>query len=473
MLSRSSTRLAYVINGARPLMSANAKLAKVADEFVRAIQEAKDRSTSLDDLYADDALNGAYRSLFQTVRTCMPKDVEWQSGFWGFVWSFVDSNWEDATPAEIASRGFTNCLLDSLDDLQAIDWIACIPLERAFQRFPEHTDFKDFSIINARATAPHDDETLLSEFRRILTSKLGVTFMPSMEVHNPYARIADHFYQKSGWYIPGRPQLVISIGKGESSANEQHLRSKLRAFAPLLQLCQVYLDQQAAPLENCVVGPHSVQADGKTPMSDGLLRVPPCSVAINRRSGQADWWATFLPQYESRQGRGYDPDAFRSVWNRFASPILALRDKGFSGKLDLAIDNAIRMVARCRHFEFGDLAVNAVIATETVLNPFNAGGDISERFAILVASLTESTSEGRRAKYQLAKSLYRRRCHAVHRSKFNGDEIDAEKQARSDALELFVGCLLAVVQWADHRVETREPINGDAFHSMYLDSVFR
>lgn len=454
-------------------MSANAKLAQAVDEFVRAIHEAKGRSASLEGLYDDDALNGAYRSLFRTVGTYMPKDVEWRLGFPGFVWSFVDSIWEDAIPAEVASRGFANCLLDSLDDLQTVDWIACIPLERAFQRFPEYRDFQHFSIINARATARHDDATLLTEFRRILASKLGVTFMPSIEVHDPYARLADHFYRKSGCYIPGRPQLVISIGKGESSANERILRNKLRALAPLLQLCQVFLDQQAVPLDNCLIGPHSVQADGKTLMGDGLIRVPPCSVAINRRSGQADWWTTALPQYESRGGKGYDPDLFSSVWTRLASPILALRDKGFSGKVDLAIDNAIRMVARCRHFEFGDLAVNAIIATETVLNPFNAGGDISERFAILAASLTESTSEGRRTKYQLAKSLYRRRCHAVHRSQFNGDEVDAEKQARSDALELFVGCLLAVVRWADHRVDAREPISGDAFQSMYLDSVFR
>ncbi len=149
-------------------------------------------------------------------------------------------------------------------------------------------------------------------------------------------------------------------------------------------------------------------------------------------------------------------------------PVIQLRDAGLAGRVRDSIDNAIRVVAKCRHSQFGDLALNAIIATETILNPFNSAGDIAERFSLLAAALTESDAGRRREKYTLAKALYRERCHAVHRSRMDGEVEDSRKQA----FTLFVDCLLAILRWASARIKSGEAINKEAFEQMYLHSIF-
>src|SRR5262249_23580981 len=143
------------------------------------------------------------------------------------------------------------------------------------------------------------------------------------------------------------------------------------------------------------------------------------------RTGRADWWSTRLQMHEKCQGR-YNPEEFTSLWKEIAVPILDLRNAGLSGLVRDAIDNAIRLMAKCRHPEMGDLTLYSIIATETILNPFNALGDTSERFAIFAASLTEATPEKRLEAYRAARNLYRLRSQAVHQSRLHADKDVAE-----------------------------------------------
>jgi hypothetical protein len=118
----------------------------------------------------------------------------------------------------------------------------------------------------------------------------------------------------------------------------------------------------------------------------------------------------------------------------------------------------------------GDLTLYSVIATETILNPFNALGDTGERFAIFAASLTEATPEKRLAAYRTARNLYRRRSQAVHQSRLHGDKDAAE--ARNQAFRLFLACLKAVTEWAKQTLDQGSACGLDEFKEFYASRIF-
>ena len=151
-------------------------------------------------------------------------------------------------------------------------------------------------------------------------------------------------------------------------------------------------------------------------------------------------------------------------------PILNLRNADLSGLVRAALDNAINLVSRCRHNEVGDLTLYSVIASETILNPFNALGDTSERFAIFVASLTKATPERRLEAYRAAKNLYRLRSLAVHQSRLHGDKDVAE--ARKQAFTLFLACLKAIAEWAEQALAAGGVCGPDDFKEFYVSSIF-
>ncbi len=442
--------------------------AYACEAFVRAAFEAKRQSAAQDEFYANKELDEAYRHLFKTVAKATASDVQWQMGFFPFAWVFADHIWEDDDlDIDDAIRGFTNSLQNTLDDLALIDWIACVPLERAFQKFPPYTDFGLFSIVNARSMSPATEEDLLATFRSILADHCSVNFMPDSEVQESYVRLGSHFYVKSRFYVPGRPLLVVPIGRGEASTNAELLRQRIHAIAPLLQLCQVVLESNQGT-DTSASGPYSRRPDGTGLLEDGFTRIPHVCLAINKRTGQADWWNTSLTQYETPVGDGYDPDAFVDTWQKTVGPLIEANEAGFGGKLRQAIDSAIALVARCRHAEFGDATLHAVIATETILNPFGTSGDIAERFALLAAALTQSDPTGRQERYTLAKALYKERCHAVHRSRMHG----SVENASHAAVEVFTECLGAILRWAIRCTKEGKRIDQDAFEELYVDSIF-
>ena len=206
-------------------------------------------------------------------------------------------------------------------------------------------------------------------------------------------------------------------------------------------------------------------------MPDGFIEIPGVAVAINMKSGQADWWGTGLRHYETNKGTGYEPDKFMKSWEEIAVPILNLRRAGLvaSEAPRAAIENAIRFVARCRHYAMGDLTLNSVIATETILNPFNERGTPVEKLAIFAAGLIGGTEEERKTTYRAAKELYDLRNLAVHQSDMHGPK--AAKESGQRAFRLFLGCLKAIIEWAKTTIANGKSCSRDEFREFYLRTI--
>lgn len=435
-------------------------------KYIQAVFRAKEAAETADDFWGNKRADKAYRRLFKAIADNTPADLKWQSAMWEIAGSTAEKVWEQDVDEQTYIRGFCRIVNECLDDLAAADWIACVPLEHVFCNFPEFTNFGEFSLVNPGADAEQPVDERLARFRSILTTNFGVNFMPHTEVNDSYLRLGDHYHQKSGHYIPGRPQLIVKVGRGEAYSNERLLWELVAHQIALLALCQIAYDIKK-PMRFVNAGESALPSGQR--FQRGLIEIPSVAVAINSRTGQADWWSTRLKMYEKCQGR-YNREQFTSLWNEIAVPILDLRSAGLSGLMRDAIDNAIRLIAKCRHPEMGDLTLYCIIATETILNPFNALGDTSERFAIFAASLTETTPEKRLDAYRTARNLYRRRSQAVHQSRLHGDKDVAE--ARKQAFGLFLACLKAVTEWAKQTLAQGRACGPDEFKEFYASTIF-
>jgi len=438
--------------------------------FIHAVVQAKVAAESRDAFWEDRNAAKAYQQMLKALRDNTPQDLQWQTEVWELAHSYSDHIWENDCIHDDVARRYCNQVHCLLDDLASAEWIACVPIERVFNRFHEFTDFGSFAIVNPLATSPQSSSDLLQGFRRTLVEKFGVTFMPEREVGNSYLRLSEHYHQKSGYYIPGRPQFVLKTGRGERFSNKLLLASKVRRVFDLIALCQIAYEADASLLEAGIIGPESVMPDG-TRMVSGLIEIPSVAIAINVRTGEADWWVTGTTAYETESGEAYDPTRFMTYWNDIALPVEHLRTLGLSGKIREALDNAIQIVTKCRHAEMGNLMVYSIIATEAILNPFNVVNDISERFALFSAALTETTANERRETYRTAKHLYQYRCHAVHRGRWGSDTGTVREDSKI-AFQLFLRCLKAIGMWATERLSRHEPCNQSAFAELYINSLF-
>lgn len=442
-------------------------LSVAAAEFMNAVYSIRDADEEA--FYNDPNTERAYRTLWKTLERSVPKDVAWGRDVYECCMAHAEWIREKHPEKSAAIKTFTEAIESLLKTIIAIDWIAFVPMERVFRSFPEFSDYNAFSIVNP-ASIPHKTtEDLLHSFRTIIETNLDVKFDDSPEAYygNSFNRLGDHFYRKSGAYIPGRPMLVIKTGRGEESKNSQILSTRLHEIVPLIKICQIDIDLNTGILDR-IIGAHSTLPDGQW-MNAGLIAVPSVAVAINKNNGNCTWWGTRLSLFESQVGVGYGHDRFKKTWDELAAPILALRNENIPQKLRSSLDNAIRMVAQCRHSDMGDLTLNCVIATETILNPFNPAGDISERFSLMISSLTETEADKRRDKYRTAKDMYRYRCGAVHRSEFrNANRRDDEHRK---AFAIFCSVLKAVATWAAELIAKDEKPDQAAFDKFYIETV--
>lgn len=439
-------------------------------KYVHAVFRAKESAATADEFWGNKRADKAYRRLFKAIAENTPADLKWQTALWELAGSTAERVWEENPDEQTYARGFCRIVNECLEDLAAADWIACVPVEHVFCNFPAFTNFGDFSLVNPGADPEQSDEELLSRFRSILTTNLGVNFMPHSEVNDSYLRLGEHYHQKSGRYIPGRPQLIVKVGRGEQRLNERLFGELVATHVAMLSLCQTVYEQLERGLETMIVSPGHDRLPCGDRMQRGLIEIPGVAVAINVRSGEAAWWSTGLRLYETHVGTGYKPDKFHAIWAEVATPILNLRNSGLSGQMRDAIDNAIKLMAKCRHPEMGDLTLYSIIATETILNPFNALGDTSERFAIFAASLTEATQERRLEAYRAARSLYRLRSQAVHQSRLHADRDVAETSKQ--AFKLFLACLKAVTAWAAQMLADGKACGPDEFKELYTKTIF-
>lgn len=414
--------------------------------YIKARLRAKERSATSEEFWADKKAQQAYERMCKAIEAQAPADLRWWYTVWYLAGSTSEQIWEGRFDPATGTQRFVKRVQANLAALEGFEWIACLPLEHVFCRFPACTDFGDFVIVNPNDGAPELDE-LLRRFRVILTEKFNVNFVPLTDLDNDsYLRLGDHYFKKSGGYIPGRPQMVVKVGRGDTFVNKLILAGTSSYNLSLLSVCQIEYELGGSPFETSVISPdHDCLPSGER-MQPGLIEIPPVAVAIDVNTGEADWWGTEVKLYETQYGTGYDPEKFKAIWNEIALPLLRLRGAGLSEKLRVALDNAIRFVARCRHDARGDLTLHSVIATETILNPFNARGDAVERFAIFAAALTGRTLEERLETYNTARRLYNLRNSVVHQSALHRgkDAKDTPKQA----FRLFLACLKEIVAWA-------------------------
>ena len=437
--------------------------------YIKAVMRAKERSTSADDFWANKKAQQAYEQMCKAIEAQAPAGLRWWYTVWELAGSTSEQIWDGGFNPATETEHFVKRVQAHLAALERVDWIASLPLEHLFCTFPTFTDFGDFLLINPNDGASGLDE-LLRRFRGILTEKLNVNFVPPTDPSTEsYLHLGDHYFNKSGGYIPGRPQMVVKVGRGDRFVNKLILSGIASYSLALLSVCQIEYELSGSILETRIISPEHDRLPTGERMQSGMIEIPSVAVAINVNSGQADWWGTEVKIYETEHGIGYNPDKFMVIWSEIALPLFRLRGAGLSGKLRVALDNAIRFVARCRHDAMGDLTLHSVIATETILNPFNARGDAVERFAIFAAALTGHTLQERLETYNRARHLYNLRNSVVHQSALHGGK--AAKDSPKQAFGLFLACLKAIVAWAGNNLEHGKQCDEEAFKGFFTRKV--
>lgn len=406
-------------------------------------------------------------------------------------------------PPEVEPRAteILHAVEDLLHEPERRDWIACIPCERLFSSFPAFTDFGPFALVNSRHKNCQQDR--FAELSAILRSNLGVTFHPPHETSRSLLVARDSLEKDKLTRLWESPVLVFHVGKGDVHHGTHEVRKRLNQWLPLLRVCQVAYEE----LED--FGSTSEDDYSLGELADGFhehrirqnwnvqfVQLPNRGIIIDKNSGtvltthdlfpfkynyrasveKSPNWVSGRPvdlTFELQCADEYDPDRFLGIWRELVDPLIQARGhQGFQqGKLGQAIDRAVRLIAGHVHDVVEELAVSAVIATETLLvSPFGAGGDIKERFALYIAALLETEPENRITRYGMARKLYGRRCDLVHNS--NRGSIDSLAEDRRLATECFTKCLQRVVTWALSQIDAKKGVGEKEFSKFLIAEVF-
>ena len=139
------------------------------------------------------ALGKALRNLDQSVWTLAASQIEgdwhWESSeiqlrTRTIIWQNAREIWvaeshNEETISRIALAGSSE-IHHYLDELKATDWLACTPLDRRFDGFPEFTDFGSFCIVKranrSRWSAQGRHDRLLSNTWRAFARELHPIF---------------------------------------------------------------------------------------------------------------------------------------------------------------------------------------------------------------------------------------------------------------------------------------------------------
>ena len=236
---------------------------KACVNFIQAVSHAKEVSASPDDFWANRRAEKAYRRMFTAITKSANAEVKWQLSIWELAGSTAEQIWEDDVDEASITKKFVQRVLECLDDLAAAEWIACVPVEHVFSSFPEFSDFGDFFLVNPKTKLAQSTDELLERFRSILASRLGVTFLASSEITTSYIGLCEHYYNKSGKYIPGRPQLVVRVGRGETATNQRLLKDILVTHSAMLSLSQIAYELDGGWSTKIVSAEHAKLPDGR------------------------------------------------------------------------------------------------------------------------------------------------------------------------------------------------------------------
>jgi hypothetical protein len=386
---------------------------------------------------------------------------------------------------------------NQLTTWRSTEWIACVPLDWRLQDFPAFTSLTDNAhIVNARSGCPGAHRNPISDFQRILAEHLHVTFQRPTETDNSYLAIGESIYQETAKYIPGRPLLIVDVGRGSPDVICHRLRRRLASIVPIIRLCQLLCVQLGDERPGRTPDP-----DGRErPLSPGFSEIPRLALGIDRNRGAIEIWHGFenahvtevgdaftdtnscvdflerifstgnsraltwihpprgvsfsFPDrmFEPSSGHSIDPTEFLSHWHDVGKLLVGLRPEGDTlarDRQDLlnGVGDAVRHVSRCLDGLGGNWLLNCIEATEWLLNPSGEDrANITDRFSRRAAAVWGNDARNVRARYDRAKDLYKRRSEEVHRIGAVRSEL-----GRSDpheALDLFVSCLRSIVRWA-------------------------
>jgi hypothetical protein len=373
------------------------------------------------------------------------------------------------------------------------EWIALTPLGRQFSAFPEFSDFGDFAIINPSDSDPAEAKARL---KAILSEQFSVNFIDSEEIDASFDSEADNLAHASLGYFPLRPQLVIRLGRGLAKPNFIEFPSRLHRLAPLIVLselaAELLLSRDDPRFDKeWKLDPSARLPDGST-MPFGLVKVPDFVILMNVHRGDVWTPGPFfqrspdfgdLPFFETNFTPLLDFKKFKEAWETWRLTIWVLveemKEAGVNQKFRDAFEGSIRVVAQCRHWRacrIPDPNLYAVIATETLLNPFGKS-NVAERFAAFGAALCEEDPAKRTDLEAKLKELYDQRCDFVHASGHfysNDDDPcdDLVSPPRPEfALRHFFRCLLPILVWASEQLPNGKPLSETAFEKFQRTTV--
>lgn len=402
-----------------------------------------------------------------------------------------------------------------ISDIRDRSWIACLPLERCFETFPEFVDFGEFHVLNPCAGAPGAHRDVCADFQRLLAEHSEVNFMPALEVNGSYLDAAKDIFHRTHGYIPGRPQLVVKLGPAFWRSVPQTFREKMLLYIPLLRLCQVAYHFECTNQEWFATQEGRLPG-GRGEMPSRTMEMPTDFLLVDQHNGSVlspqllvdkdqhhlgdrpgmpdttfdgshqDDNARLViamdggdyverhrlsrPQevigrrFETAYGSGYDVTKFREIWARYAEPFLRLKkltgnfeiskvSRESGGKQWEQLYRAACVTGNSLHDLSGTLTLMAVSATEMLLNPKDNREDLKRRFSDRLPLFFDMERDE-------AERLYNYRCVYVH----NSDAYSDMYKFRSRAVRAFLAVFHAVTTWAEERMRSAELCGPAAFN---------
>ena len=445
-------------------------------------------------IWEDSGLRKAWGKLETAIAESVPDGTRWE-GVW--IQFAIDDAWRGSEEsASVIARSLITKVENTLRLHMDAEWVALTPLGRQFSNFPDYTDLGDFAIVNASNGKPED---AADRFRSILEQKLGANFVESPEMDSSYGCELPKLTEESSGYFPLRPQLLLRLERGQTMANFRTFRTRIDRLLPLIMLsemfAQIYLTEKGDDLyePRSVIKPQpSVFLPNGSRMPDGLIRVPDFAALLNMNRGDL-WNASFyfqrspdwgmLALFESNSTRLLNVDRFKKAWEAVGGPLLVLmqlmEQRELNRTFRRAFESSIRMIAQCRHWQACPIPnpnLYAVIATETLLNPFKKGS-INRRFAKFGAGLIEDDLSKRAKARERLKELYQQRCDFVHGSSPFWDAYpsswgdEAVSKVAAPSLALFFECLCYIQKWAGDRILANESVSEAAFEEFYRRTI--
>lgn len=476
------------------------EVARRAEELVLTLLSLKSNIQDEDDLFEHGDLLSARTHLISAATEYFGPErapADWQLDLGMLITQyFISTKHAVSDEQRRLAEEFVGKIEELLGEIADTPWLASIPIDRRFSSFARYVNLGPISIVNPMAEQPLNVESQRSAYIQAMKDHFGVSFMDSPEIDHAFVRGVQEIEEQSSQMIPLYPQLIVPLGHVGPWGRWRGVSRATHRYVPLVDCCVLLYDciernegwpDRAPDEETC-------PPQGSFRIGPTLRPFVPKVLALNVRTGSAVLHSISFRGFEEvvfRSGPPHwkwewtfgmpiDEPKFLEYWDVVALNYFRLRDaatadpKSVKPKFVEAIDRAVRLIAKSRHslvHQLNDLVFNAVIATETILDPFGGTREgITERFALFGSALASSTAEVRRSRYDLARELYGYRCKAGHQSMLVESGHSVEFGA-GHAVWFFYLCFQRIVGWACGRLDAGTRVDQAAFEEFYVETV--